>query len=492
MTPEASAPETAVQKAPASAPHPLDALFHPRTVAVVGASTDPRRQGGTFLGALKEFPFRGKLFAVNPKASEILGVPCYPRLTEVPEPVDYVISNIPAEGTVQLMEDCLAKGVMAVHFFTAGYSETGEPDRIELERRILELAKRGGIRVIGPNCMGIYCPESGLTFSAGFPQEPGPVAMISQSGTNASEFVREGTRRGLRFSKVVSFGNAGDVNAAELLDYLGWDRQTEVIACYLEGVRDGRRLFQALREVAARKPVFILKGGRTAGGARAVASHTSSLAGEDVLWDALCRQTGAIRVFSVEELVDLAVTFRFLPRPAGPRIAIIGGGGGLSVLATDDCESAGLEVPPLPAAVKVALRPMVPYAGHSINNPLDASPLLDARNFARGYEVLATSPALDLLLIHFGMGWDRYSGDQAGQERFRTILETVRERPLKPCAFVLRPATTANEGRNVENLSRLLQEAGLPFYNSMAGAAKAVRRYLDYHARRNADVPAAR
>ena len=360
--------------------HPLDFIFHPRTIVIAGASSRPGRGGGFLSGMLKH-EFHGRLLVVNPKATEIQGVPSYPRVTDIPGEVDYVISSVPAPVTPQLMEDCVVKGVKVVHFFTAGFSETGEPERAALEQEVVAIAKRGGIRLIGPNCMGVYCPESGITFSEAFPRESGPVGMISQSGTNASEFTNRGMLRGLRFSKVISFGNAADVNAAELFDYLAWDPKTELIAAYLEGLRDARPLFESLKKAAARKPVIILKGGRTEAGSRATASHTSSLAGSDVLWEALCRQVGAIRVNSVEEMVDLAVTFRFLKPPRGPRVALLAGGGGVSVLSTDEIAAADLQMPPLPAETREALREMVPLAGHSIRNPLDASPLLETRYF---------------------------------------------------------------------------------------------------------------
>jgi acyl-CoA synthetase (NDP forming) len=380
------------------------------------------------------------------------------------------------------MEDCIAKGVKVAHFFTAGFSETGEPERAELEREVLAIAKRGGIRLIGPNCMGVYCPEAGLTFSEAFPREAGSVGMISQSGTNASEFTNRGMLRGLRFSKVVSFGNAADVNAAELFDYLAWDPKTELIAAYLEGVRDARPLFESLRRAAARKPVLILKGGRTEAGSRATASHTSSLAGNDILWDALCRQVGAIRVNSVEEMVDLAVTFRFLRPPQGPRVALLAGGGGISVLSTDEIASAGLQVPPLSDQTRQALRDMVPLAGHSIRNPLDASPLLESRHFAQAYEAIVSSDNIDLLMV-MGGGFGPPGTD--GDDRTQVILDTIRQKPIKPTAFIVRYGATSREGRAAHDMTDRLIEAGMPAYHSVAGAARAIDRYLRFLRMRN-------
>ncbi|GAG49986.1 unnamed protein product, partial [marine sediment metagenome] len=197
-----------------------------------------------------------------------------------------------------------------IHFFTAGFSETGEEELAELEAQVVQRAVEAGIRVIGPNCMGLYVPASRLAFMPGFTTEPGTVAFISQSGGNATEMVYSSAPRGVRYSKVVSYGNAADIDEGELLDYLAADPESEIICAYIEGVKDGRCFFQAMRRAAAAKPVIVLKGGRTEAGTRAVHSHTGSLAGSAEVFDGLLRQVGAVRADSVEEMVDLAVAFR--------------------------------------------------------------------------------------------------------------------------------------------------------------------------------------
>ena len=256
--------------------HPLEHLFHPRSVAVVGASTS-QGPGGGFVTAIQEMGYQGALYPVNPKAEEIQGLKCYPSLLDVPGEVDYVISSVPARIVPQLVEDSAAKGAKAVHFFTAGFSETGEADRAGMEAHLLARARELGLRLIGPNCMGLYCPESGLSFMPGMPKEPGPVGMVSQSGANAGEFCRTGGVRGLRISKAISYGNALDLNESDFLEYLGQDTKTEIIVGYIEGVKDGQRFLRALRAAATAKPVIILKGGQTEAGARATASADSTL-----------------------------------------------------------------------------------------------------------------------------------------------------------------------------------------------------------------------
>ena len=329
--------------------HPLDFLFHPRSVAVVGISRKRREwnAGKMFLDIYRRSGFSGAVYPVSRSGGEIKGLKCYPSLADVPGPVDYVISSIPATGVLQLMDDAAAKGVRCIHFFTAGFRETGEEDRVELESQVLEKARRAGIRLIGPNCMGLYCPSSGLSFHHGFPREPGPVAFISQSGLNAEDAVNQGALYGVRFSKVISYGNAADLDESDFFDYCTADPETEIIPSYIEGVKDGGRFVRALKAASAAKPTIILKGGLTSAGSRAARSHTGSLAGSPQVWDALCRQCGALSVDSLDELIDMAITFRFLKRPAGRGLAVIVIGGGASVLAADDAEKLGLSMPPL-------------------------------------------------------------------------------------------------------------------------------------------------
>jgi acyl-CoA synthetase (NDP forming) len=208
--------------------------------------------------------------------------------------VDYVISTVPAKAAPGLIAECARKGVKAVHFCTAGFSETGEEEGLRLEPQLAALSKKTGIRIIGPNCMGIYCPASRLSFNTDFPKESGPVGLISQSGGNTESLIRRVVPRGVRFSKAISYGNACDLNESDFLEYLAGDPETEIIGLYIEGVKDGERFPQILRKAAEKKPVILLKGGITEGGARAALSHTGSLAGSEVIWRSLCNQLGVI------------------------------------------------------------------------------------------------------------------------------------------------------------------------------------------------------
>ena len=238
-------------------------VFRPRSVAVVGASSNVDSPGHDYVRALVDFGFAGPIYPINPRAPEIMGLKAYPSLAAVPGDVDLVISCIPADGVIAMIAEARDKGTTALHLFTGRFSETGDAKAAELEQDVLAAAAAAGMRIIGPNCMGIYDSTAGLSFRPDLPRERGDVAFISQSGNNSVELMLHGAARGLRFSKVVSYGNALDLTEADFLDYLADDPETKVVGAYIEGTRDGRRLLEALRRCASVKPVVILKGGRT-------------------------------------------------------------------------------------------------------------------------------------------------------------------------------------------------------------------------------------
>ena len=333
----------------------LDAIFNPRSIAVAGVSTKAigsRLGGNNYLDAMISCGFKGKLYPVNPKGGEIRGLTVYPSVRDIPGPVDYVVSAVPASAALQLTKDCAAKGVKAIHFFTSGFSELGEPEGIQLEKEVLDIARRHGIRVVGPNCMGVYCPSSGVSFLGDLCNDSGPVGVICQSGGNAIYVAREAARRGVRFSKVISYGNASDVNESDLMEYMADDPETGIIMAYIEGVKDGHRFKKALARAASRKPVIVLKVGVTESGARAAASHTGSLAGVDKVWDGLLEQVNAVRTHTLDEWIDMAVTFSFFPGPVGRRVALLGLGGGATVLAGDEATKEGLVISGFPEEMR--------------------------------------------------------------------------------------------------------------------------------------------
>jgi len=397
--------------------HDLDQIFQPRSVAVVGVSSDPFKPYGQMLlvPILQSGFDKERIYPINPKGGETLGLKVYPSVKDVPGPLDYVITTINARLTAQLMEDCVAKGVKAVSLFTAGFSETGTEEGRQLEAELVKIARQGGVRIIGPNCMGIYCPSGRLSFAFDFPHEKGQVGFISQSGGNSFYFVRAAVNRGIRFSKAVSYGNACDINETDLLEYLSHDPETKVITVYVEGTRDGVRFFRVLREAAKAKPVIVLKGGVTEGGSRATATHTGSLAGSSAHWDALLKQSGAIRVYDLDEMVDVAVSLLYMRAPKGRNVAVIGIGGGASVQATDDCERAGLYLPALAEDIRGQLLTFIPEQGSMFRNPIDAQiGAMDPEGFARTIRIVASWDKIDVVIAHIASGITPFVPDDAG------------------------------------------------------------------------------
>ncbi len=464
-------------------PPDLEYLFHPQSIAIVGVSTEPEKAhigGNVFLRALIEFGYKGNIFPINPKAKEVLGLKAYPSLESVPQGVDYVICSLPAHLTPQLMKDCAAKGVKVVSMYTAGFSEAGEEGR-KLEQELADIARQGGTRLIGPNCLGIYCPSTGLTITYDLSKEAGSVGLLCQSGGHSTELATMGGFRGIRFSKVISYGNAADLNEADFLEYFTKDNETKIIAAYIEGVKQGRRFLKVLRQAANKKPVILFKGGRSEAGNKAVASHTGVLAGNNEMWAVLCRQAGVIQVHSPEEMLDVLMAFLYLKPPKGQRVGIVGIGGGASVQAADECESAGLIVPTLPYEVRQELRNFTPEAGTSVHNPVDSSPgvFWTASQFRDTVRIVADYEGIDFLFIQRSIGIRIFHERDEGKT-WDSIIAAGREIE-KPVAMVLRNLDTPIGSRLFFELQRDCLEAGLPVYPTIGRAARAISKLIQYH-----------
>ena len=473
---------------PADVAAEIEAIFHPRSIAVVGASANPDTPGYDYLHSLQTFGYAGEIYPVNPRAQEILGLPSYASLRDVPGDVDYVISCIPASAVLNLVDDCAAKGARALQLFTARFSETGRAEGAELERRLAERARAAGVRIIGPNCMGLLYPALGISFRADMPRRPGRIGLLSQSGNLLFELAYFGEPRGLRFSKAISYGNGLDLNESDFLEYLASDGETAVVGAYVEGVRDGRRFLAALKRAAAAKPVVVLKGGRTAAGGRAAASHTAALAGQRDVWDAAVAQAGAVPVDTVEELIDMLLAFAYMRPGKGRRLAMVGGGGGRSVLTADLCEELGLSVPPLPADVEERIAAKAPDLAGWVTNPVDQSIL--AGSGVGGTSVLEwmdASPGIDLLLANVGEAW------ALGRPNAEALLGRIPERFAeigkrtgKPLATVIGPSDYSDERlwRLVSEARDKLVEAELAVFPSVERAVRALARFVAYWERR--------
>jgi acyl-CoA synthetase (NDP forming) len=444
------------------------------------------------------FGYSGKLYAVNPQENEILGIKTYPHVTDIPEPVEFATITTPAPAVPTIVEECLAKGVKAVQILSAGFREAGEEGR-RLEEQIARTAAKG-IRVVGPNCFGIYSPAGGLTIlpGEGLPKESGPVAFISQSGGYSIRVSNRASSLGIRFSQVVSYGNACDINECDLVEYFGQKPEIKVITGYIEGPRDGPRLFRVLKEVSQTKPVIIWKGGLTKGGARAVNSHTGSLGGEEAVWDALFRQTGAIRVNGTEELIDTTLAFLYLPSFRGRRITVVGGGGGIGVAAADAGEKVGLSVPLFRPELQKKLASMVPPAGASTRNPVDVGGPRPFPQVLRSVlETVLTEGGVDIAIIdelHMSVS---NRAMQNNAVPFANLVAELSQIPVevkkklgKPIMMVLPVETNGPEDIDFEEARRKVVNyylsEGIPVFLTLERAVKALANLVNYYERRDA------
>jgi acetyltransferase len=377
---------------------PLDVFFSPTTVAVIGATEKKDSVGRTILGNLVTSPFGGTVYPVNPNHANVLGIRAYPKIADIPESVDLAVIVTPAVTVPGIIADCAKAGVKAAVIISAGFKETGDAG-VELERRVLEEARRGKMRIIGPNCLGVMRPPTGLNATfAGKIARAGSVGFISQSGALCTAVLDWSLRENVGFSAFISVGSMLDVGWGDLIDYLGDDPKTQSIVMYMETIGDARSFLSAAREVALSKPIIVIKPGRTDGAARAAASHTGSLTGSDDVLDAAFRRSGVLRVNSIAEVFYMAEVLAKQPRPKGPRLTILTNAGGPGVLAVDALLMNGGELAELSKETLDALNQILPLAW-SHNNPIDVLGDAGAERYAKALEIAAKDPKTDGLLV---------------------------------------------------------------------------------------------
>ncbi|MBN1663318.1 MAG: CoA-binding protein [Deltaproteobacteria bacterium] len=480
----------------------LERLFYPRSIAVIGASQRGVGfgTGGNGVGFMEgpiSLRFSGMVYPINPKAKTVLGYKAYPSVLDVPDDIDLAILAVHHKVALSVIKDCAVKGVKFAHLFTAGFSETGQEENAELEREMIRVAKAGGVRIIGPNCMGVYCPEGGVGWNKDFPQEPGPVGFVSQSGQLAGQFADTGGRAGLRYSKVISFGNASDLQCHDFLNYLAQDEKTRIIGGYLEGLKDGDAFYQAAKKITPRKPIVIWKGGQTEGGSRATQSHTASIAGSADIWRALCRQAGIISVDSQEELITTISALQRLALPGGTKVAVLGGAGGGSVTMTDEAERQGLQVPKLSEKTIKTLEEFVPLQGNIVSNPLDIMGALvfsqlsspnagkSIDNFLRLFQLLGDDPKIDALIFFQRMEMPARTGGRALIDLFMEKTCDGAKIMGKPVFIVLEKGHTLDQEAVRGDAQEFYKNRGYATFPSFSAAARALynmnqyRKYLD-------------
>lgn len=434
----------------------LSRLFHGRTVAVVGASSSPGKLGYEILANIVHGGYEGSVYPVNPRAGEILGLPAYASVSACPSSLDLVVVVVPAPLVPGVLREAAAKGAGAAIIISGGFREAGRED---LEEEMLVVVAETGLRLIGPNCQGINYRPNKLCASWPLVTAAGSMAVISQSGTVAATLAGWAVDEGLGISATVSLGNQVDVCETDLIEYFAGDGDTRVMAFYLEGAKDGRRFLEVARRAVLSKPIVVLKSGRTGAGQRAAASHTSSLAGRDEVFDAACRQIGIVRVDSIESLYDSAKALESLELDGGDRVMVITSSGGCGILATDEAEGCKLRVPPLPpeAGKDLGEAGLLPTA--ILSNPLDLT-VAPAEHFEAAVRVVKRHGLADTYLLIFG---DPIPGAAEVTKRLKARVGA-------------RIAVAYLGGGDVEKEERLLMHAaGIPVFPTPQRAIRAIR-----------------
>ena len=448
----------------------LDPVFRPRSIAVIGASRKAGTVGYEIIHNLLTEGFTGAIYPVNPNAVSVHSIPAYAGIADVPNDVDLAVITVPKERALMVAEECGRRGVRAIIVITAGFKEVG-PAGAAREQELLDIAQRYGMRMIGPNCLGVVNTEADVRMNATFaPIMPpaGPVSFMSQSGAMGVTILDYAAEYGIGVNHFVSVGNKADVSGNDLIEYWADDPATRVILMYLENFGNPRRFTRIARNVTKSKPVIAVKAGRTAAGARAASSHTGALAGLDSATDALLAQCGVIRVDTVEELFDLAMAFGRLPVPRGNRVAVVTNAGGPGIIITDACESRGLSVAELSPETQARLRVNLPEEA-SVRNPVDMIATATPESYRLALEAVLADPNIDAAIAAFVPPLRVRQTDVA-----RAIVAARNAHPEKPMLAVLMGRAGLPEGRAD------LWAAGVPGYIFPESAARALAAMYRY------------
>lgn len=462
----------------------LAQFFSPRSIAIVGVPRKDYRFGGlSYLNKFKEYGFPGRLYPINPKATEISGLKAYPDLSSLPEVPDLAIICVTAWLVPTILEECARIGLRHIHILSSGFKEIGTKEGDTLEQRVTAISKENGLLVIGPNCMGPYSPSGRLTPWGAIPGMSGPLGIISQSGGLAQRLTEYTSSLGIGVEKAVSMGNAAVLSTIDYLEFMAQDEKIRVIAMYLESVKDGTRLFHLAKEVSQKKPIILWKGGETEVGALTAASHTGGMAGEMKIWEAFCRQTGVVHVRSMDEWVDAIMAFSFLTEPTGKGVFLIGGGGGNSVSNSDLCVREGLDVPPLSEPTIAWLRQGGPAAGSIFGNPLDMWRVFtDPIYLTELLDLAYKDPCVGMLIVDRLIKRKAYHMPESLDPNPQLIDFLKKEGYQKPTVI-----TVDSDGGDLDLASKgtaLRAEfcrAGIPAYPSLQRAAKALIHLYRYH-----------
>lgn len=460
----------------------FDRLFNPKTAAVIG---DKQDLGYSWLNSMSTF--KGPVYSVQIDEREIpnieaMGYRNFKSILDIPDDIDFVIVSVPRKFAPMVLQQCIEKGVGGATFFTSGFAETAEEEGIALQNQMQQMARDANFMLVGPNCMGLFIPGRGVRFTTQqYAGEAGPVGFIGQSGTQSMYFSLLGGAHGVKVSKAVSLGNAIVLDVPDYLEYLGQDPETKMIGMYVEGVKNGRRFFDVLKDVCKRKPVVIWKGGQTSDGARAVSSHTASLATEYTVWESLVRQCGALPVHSLEELVDVLKGLLYIAPSTGERMGIMALTGGQAVAAVDAFAKQSFTIGPLSDSSYEELSQFFSVIGASYRNPLDiSSNLPDQTVLVRILDILERDPTVDAITTELTTSLlDRREAMGEGYvNNLIDILANHRDRTKKPYFCTVCPVD--QEVAAIEMRDRLLAR-GIPSFPTFHRSANAYRKLVTYN-----------
>lgn len=449
----------------------LEPFFNPASVAVIGASRDSGKPGRAILKNLMGH-YRGHLYPVNPKVPEIDGLKCYKSVLEIPGTIDLAVISIPAPLVPQVMEECGKKRVKCAIVISGGFSELGNHD---LEKKLVDTAKKYGIRIVGPNCLGVLDVYSKVNtmflpnFRVATPK-PGPVAFVSQSGAVCATGLDMAAGDGIGISKMVSYGNKVDVDEVEMLEYLGNDKNTKVIMLYVESIKRGREFIEVATKVSRKKPIITFKAGKSPAGAHAVASHTGSLAGDAKIYEAAFKKAGIIEARSMEEMLDFAKAFASQPPAMGDRIMVVTSGGGFGVMATDAIEEGGMRMAALKPEIIADLKSKVP-AHVVISNPIDITGDADTERYRLAMDAVLSDDGVDAIALLLFFQLPRITDD---------IIPMVEDMLMKSKG---KPIIGVSAGSKFSAVHyRLVEELGLPIYPTPERAVKVLGALVRYGA----------
>jgi len=443
----------------------LKRIFEPESVAIVGASDKINKIGGAIARSALNSGYQGKIYLVNPKLSTIFGHKTYSNVDEIPEGFDLAEIVVPSNLVSETLEQVGRKGATGAIIISAGFAESGDK---ESQAKLVEVARKNNMRLLGPNCFGIINTEMNLDLTFTFTGAlKGPIAFISQSGAMCCGTLDWAYNREIGFSKFVNLGNESDIDVSDVLAYLSLDPQTKVIGVYIEGIKDGRKLVEIGRQVAGKKPIVVLKAGSSEAGARASLSHTGSIAGSDSVVDVGLKQACMLRVYDVEEIFDAALALTYQPLPNGKNIGIISNAGGLGVMVSDWCSKLGLKVPVLPAETQERIRSNL-LAIASTSNPVDMTGAADYDCYKNVLDIILSDPSIDCAICIFVS-----QGIVTAAQPARAVAE-IADKHSKPVLAFWMGERSTKEGIEV------LRRKGVPTYPSPSRAAKAAMALSSY------------